>query len=132
MGAEATLTGMANLQRRLAELGEKRLAKAENAMLRAGAKVLQVAISEDAPRDPISKEHLADNIMITPISTVDGVKRIRVGPSRGDNSRFFYGKFLEWGTLKMAARPFVGTASARSKGEVFKAMQAAGEKEFRR
>lgn len=132
MGAEATLTGMSDLQRQLEQLADRRRAQIENRMLRAGAKVLQVAIAEDAPRDPNSREHLADNIMIMGITTVDGVKRIRVGPSRGDNSRFFYGKFLEWGTLKMAARPFVGTAAARSKKDVFNTMKSEGEKELRR
>ncbi|MCX7570409.1 HK97 gp10 family phage protein [Tumebacillus sp. DT12] len=131
MGAEMSLDGLADVLRKVDQLGDRK-ARAENRMLRAGAKVLQAAISEDAPRSSYAKDHMADNIMITNISTRDGIKRIRVGPSRGDNSRFFYGKFLEWGTLKMAARPFVGPAAARSKKDVFNAMKAEGEKEFRR
>ncbi|MHB1167353.1 MAG: HK97-gp10 family putative phage morphogenesis protein [Carboxydocellales bacterium] len=122
--AEITLTGFDDLIAKLQELGDK-ADIIENHALKAGGKVLQKAASEKAQahRSSKSKKHLADNIKISGIRRRNGVKYVLVGPDKGDDDEFFYGKFLEWGTSKMPAQPFMGPAAAESKNDVVGAMK---------
>ena len=62
--------------------------------------------------------HLRDGLKISGVKTKDGVKYILVGIDKSDNSKIFYGKFLEFGTSKMPARPFLGLAYTRNKYKV--------------
>ena len=39
-----------------------------------------------------------------------GVQYVNVGPEKGDNSASFYLKFFEYGSIKMAAKPFLRPA----------------------
>jgi HK97 gp10 family phage protein len=120
--ADVRLEGLYELLAKLQELGN-RAARVENQALKAGAEVIQKAASERVPRSHAHKKHLADNIIISRVKTKDGVKYVEVGPTKGDNSEFFYGKFLEWGTSKMAARPFLGPAAAEKRDEVIETMK---------
>lgn len=121
--ADVKLEGMDQLLAKLQELGGRMASRIENQALKAGAEVIQKAASERAPRSSANKKHLADNIAISRVKTKEGVKYVEVGPTKGDNSEFFYGKFLEWGTSKMAARPFLGPAAAEKKAEVVETMK---------
>ncbi|WP_426453848.1 HK97-gp10 family putative phage morphogenesis protein [Paenibacillus sp. S-38] len=121
--AEMKLEGMDELVKRLQEMGRKGAA-IERAALQAGGEVIRSAASERAPRSN-DAPHLADNITISKIKTSQGMKYVLVGPQKGDNSEFFYGKFLEWGTSKMAARPFLGPVAAEKQGEVIEKMKQA-------
>ncbi|WP_426450665.1 HK97-gp10 family putative phage morphogenesis protein [Paenibacillus sp. S-38] len=122
--AEMKLEGMEELVKRLQEMGRKG-AVIERSALQAGAEVIRRAASERAPRSHDSGPHLADNITISKIKSSQGMKYVLVGPQKGDNSVFFYGKFLEWGTSKMAARPFLGPVAAEKQGEVIQQMKQA-------
>ena len=51
--------------------------------------------------------HAADNIPVSGIRTSGGAPTAVVGWEKSDNSAFFYMKFVEWGTYKMAPRDFV-------------------------
>jgi HK97 gp10 family phage protein len=51
----------------------------------------------------------------------EGSKYVEVGPK----APFFYGKFLEYGTSKMTARPFLGPARAESRKEVLETIKQA-------
>lgn len=114
MGADMTLEGMDVLLTRL-QRKRTNTSRVENKAIRAGAAVIQNAVSRHAPRSDLNHEHLADNIIVSKVKTIDGVKVVLIGPQKGDNSRFFYGKFLEWGTLKMSARPFMGPGAAEAR-----------------
>lgn len=116
------LQGFDQLLKRIDELGRKG-SRIENKALRAGAEVVQKESSKLAPRRKIAKKHLADNIQISKVKKRDGTKFIEVGPQKGDNSEFFYGKFLEWGTSKMSPRPFLGPALASKKDEAMEVMR---------
>jgi len=117
--AKVELTGMDELLKEIYAIGEKVATRAENKALREGAEILRVAISERAPRSKLSKAHLADNIVKSGVKTSKaGIKRIEVGPGKG----FFYGKFLELGTTKMSAKPFIGPALEEKRSEIFDAM----------
>ncbi|ASA25420.1 HK97-gp10 family putative phage morphogenesis protein [Paenibacillus donghaensis] len=124
------LEGMDEIRRMLEGLAEKK-GKAENKALRAGALVIKDAAELRAPRSRSQKEHLADNIVVTNVRTDAGAKYILVGPQRGDNNKFFYGKFQEFGTSKMAARPFMGPAAVEGAPQMVTAMAEAVRREMR-
>jgi len=119
--AEIELQGLGDLLQTLQQL-EQNVQRIENQALRAGAKIVQQEASRRAPRSRANKKHLADNIAISKIKSKGGVKHVEVGPTPGDNSEFFYGKFLEFGTSKMAARPFMGPTAVEKRKEVIDAM----------
>jgi len=113
-----TLEGMEDILDRLKELGQ-RAAPAENQALYAGAKIVRDNASRRAPRSAGTKEHLADNIAISEPKQDENSKYVEVGPK----APFFYGKFLEYGTSKMTARPFMGPAKAESKKQVLETIR---------
>ena len=116
-----SLQGLEELVKNLEQLGQ-RAGKVENEALRKGAELVQIEASRKAPRSKMTKAHLADNIVISKVKKGEGGKYIEVGPTKGDNSPFFYGKFLEWGTSKMPARPFLYPALLQSKDRAIAAM----------
>jgi len=117
--AKVELTGMDELLKELNAIGERIATRAENKALREGAEILREEMSRRAPRSKLSKEHLADNIVKSNVKTSStGIKHVSVGPAK----KFFYGLFLEFGTTKMAARPFMGPALEEKRGEIFKRM----------
>lgn len=69
-----------------------------HALLEPGAELIAERQAERAPRDPHSSEHMADHIVV---DFHDGVAD--VGPEK----RFFYAAFVEHGTEKMEAEPFI-------------------------
>ncbi|MEB8982175.1 HK97 gp10 family phage protein, partial [Bacillus cereus] len=92
--------------------------KIEDKALAAGGEPIRKAISEIAPRSDSPKkatksepwrtgQHLADNIRVTKAKMEGGIKTIKIGIDKADRSPYFYGKFLEWGTSKMPAEPFI-------------------------
>lgn len=119
--AEVTLEGLDELVRNLEQIGEK-AGRVENEALRTGAEIVQAEAASKAPRSDLNKPHLADNIVISKVKTGEGGKYVEVGPTKGDHSLFFYGKFLEWGTSKMPARPFMFPALIQARDRAIAAM----------
>jgi HK97 gp10 family phage protein len=87
--------------------------------LKDSAEVIRRQASINCPRDNSSAnlrkkyaagQHLADNIIISDVEGTGFRQRVLVGPQKGDHDDFYYGKFLEFGTSKMAAKPFVEPA----------------------
>jgi HK97 gp10 family phage protein len=93
-----------------------------NDALNAGAKIILDGVIPKIPRSNLTKEHAADHIEISKVKKQDGVPYVLVGPNKGDTSKFFYLKFLEWGTVKMAARAPFGRTIAEEKDNVRNAM----------
>ncbi len=118
MANTMTLEGMEEILDRLKELGQ-RAAPAENQALYSGAKIVRDNASQRAPRSSETKEHLADNIVISEPTQDENGKYVEVRPK----APFFYGKFLEYGTSKMTARPFMGPAKAESKKQVLETIR---------
>lgn len=114
--AKIELEGMDELIKQINAIGERVATRAENKALREGAEILRAAISKRAPRrtDRLSKSIEKSNVK----RSKEGVKYIEVGPNRSA----FYGVFLEFGTSKMAARPFIGPALEEKQKEIFDAM----------
>ena len=129
------LEGVEGVQVRFDKL-EQIVKDTERQIILVGARIIQLEIGRLAPYDSDSArnmakkyspgKHLKDNISISGFLT-DGAGRlyVLVGPSKGDtssNNDFFYGKFFEWGTSKMAARPFVEPAVISKRREALAAM----------
>lgn len=66
----------------------------KKALDKSGAMVKK-SMEQKAPRSDASKKHLADNIQVSKVETVNGVDFVKIGPNKGDNSEFFYSKFTE-------------------------------------
>jgi HK97 gp10 family phage protein len=116
-GVTISLHGLEQLFERVRELGI-RGARIEGEALKAGAEIIRAEAAKRAPRSTADKQHMADNIKVSNVINKNGHRYVQVGPTRGDNSQFFYAKFIEWGTSKMPARPFLGPAASEKEREV--------------
>jgi HK97 gp10 family phage protein len=96
---------MDELLQRLEQLGEQAEAVKKTA-LEEGAEVIRAEIESNTKRSNISHDHMADGI-ITNIKEDVAV----IGPG----AEFYYAHFLEFGTKKMAAQPFMGPSFERKK-----------------
>ena len=116
MAISLSLSDVDALLRRMEQIGQVSERIKEEALL-AGAEVLRAKIAEMAKRSPIvDKPHLAENIIISAIE--DG--KLDVGPHKS----FFYGLYLELGTSKMEAQPFMQPAFDASRSQIEDAMKA--------
>jgi len=114
--AKVELTGMDELMKQLYAIGEKIATRGESKALNAGADILQEAISQRAPR---LTGKLSENIVKSGIRKNQvGVRYIEVGPSK----EVFYGRYLELGTTKMRARPFMDPALEENRTRIHEAM----------
>jgi HK97 gp10 family phage protein len=74
--------------------------KIENKALKEAGAVMKEAIQNETP---VRTGKLKESITVSGVRTQDGVKYVAVGPSK----EAYYGKFLELGTVKMRAKPFM-------------------------
>lgn len=123
MSSRFKLEGFDELKRSLEAVGEEIATKAGQAAIRQSAKTLANNVKARAPYEENEEErsgasvtygHLRDNI------------RIRKGKPRKAHSvsaivtigNAFWGRFLEFGTIKMMARPFFRPALEASKEQI--------------
>ena len=124
--ATIELQGMQELMNRLTELG-KRGSRIENKALLAAAKpILDDAVATNVFTDKSGKGRAG--LKISRVKTKGDTKTVLIGIEKGDISEIFYMKFIEFGTSKMAARPFLQPAYERNKGEAIRILKY----EFRR
>lgn len=115
MNVELDFSDMEKLQKRLDDLGRKG-AILENKALLAGAEIINNEIVSNAPeRTGKAKSFLK----VSKVTKEKGIKVVKVGITKEDNSEAFYLKFHEYGTSKMPARPFMRPAFENRKGEAF-------------
>lgn len=107
------LTGMDELLKKVESMGKKG-EKIENKALKKAGKLILEEAKENAP---VRKENLKKGLKMSGILKKGSNKYVVVGIQRGDNSKIFYGKFLEFGTSKMAAKPFMAPAFENKKEE---------------
>ncbi len=128
--AKIELTSMDDLLAQLSAIGERVATRAENKALREGAEVLRREVSTRAPQPPSARYatgKLAENIVKTGVKTSrGGIKYVEVGPSED----VFYGLFLEFGTSKMRAQPFIAPALEEKRSEIFDTMAGVLRKEI--
>ena len=119
--AEIELQGMQELLNSLTELG-RRGSRIENKALLAAAKpILDEATSTSAFND-VSGEGRA-GLKISRVRSKGDTKHVLIGIEKGDISEIFYMKFLEFGTSKMPARPFLQPAYESKKGEAIRILK---------
>lgn len=108
------LDGMDALLSKLEEMATKTANNITNSALKAAA----IPLLEDAKSTSSFADrsgNLREGLKIGDIKTKNGVKYIEIGIDKGDISKIFYGKFIEWGTSKEAARPFLQPALEKNK-----------------
>lgn len=113
MSVDLDFSDIDKLQKRLDEMGRKG-SILENKALLAGAEVINKEVVKNAPE---RTGHAKKYLKVSKVSKEKGIKVVKVGISKGDNSEAFYLKFHEYGTSKMAARPFMRPAFERKRKE---------------
>lgn len=78
--------------------------------LREGGEIVRADVERAIPRD---SGRLAESLRLTVAKT-----RARIIVGKGGKSGPYYGKFLEFGTAKMRARPFMRPALDHNKGRI--------------
>ena len=114
--ADIELTGVDEILNKLQQMGIN-ISRLENKALKNAAE----PVLEDAKANvPVRTGKLKKGLKITNVKKKEGVKYILVGVDRGDNSEIFYGKFVEFGTSKMPAKPFLQPAYEKNKDNIQK------------
>ena len=108
--ADVKLEGVEQLLTELDKLGREGEKIEKVVLVKAGKKV-QEAIIKEAPQ---RTGKLKKNIKVSGIKRLDGAAFVEVYPSNA----VFYSKFLEFGTTKMKADPFMSRGYESSKGGV--------------
>ncbi len=117
MSVDLDFSDLDKLQKRLDEMGRKG-SILENKALLAGAEVINKEVVKNAPE---RTGHAKKYLKVSKVSKEKGIKVVKIGISKGDNSEAFYLKFHEYGTSKMAARPFMRPAFERKRKEALEA-----------
>lgn len=131
------VTGLEELIKECERLGGKVATdKVNRNILKKAGKLTQGEARSKAPRskNPLCSgrkgsrtgKHMADNIPLSGIKNKNGSLFIIVGWDKGDDSPFFYAKFIEYGTSKIPANPFLINALNKYKKE----FSSLAEKEY--
>jgi HK97 gp10 family phage protein len=105
--ADLKLEGIEDLIAEVEKLGAKG-SRIENQALREAGEIVRQAIKQEAPQRTGT---LKKSIETSGVKTKDGVKHVEVGPDKEG----WYGKFVEFGTVKMEANPFMARGYENSK-----------------
>ncbi|MCW6059781.1 HK97 gp10 family phage protein [Clostridium sporogenes] len=111
--ASMELDGLDELIRKVQDMGKAGV-RVENAALK---KAGELIVEEAKNNVPFRKGNLKEGLKVSGVRKKGGNKFVLAGIQKGDNSKIFYGKFLEFGTSKMKARPFMGPAYESKKEE---------------
>lgn len=116
--ADIELKGVDQILNKLSRMGAN-ITRFENKALKNAAEpVLEDAKATNVFNDRSGR--LRKGLKISGVKKKEGVKYILVGVDKSDNSKIFYGKFLEFGTSKISARPFLQPAYEKNRGQIQK------------
>ena len=113
--ASLELEGMDNLLNELEKLGAAGEKIEKIALVKAGEKVKEAIIAEAPNRTGALKR----GIKVSKLKRLDGVGFVEVYPSKN----VFYSAFLEFGTTKMRADPFMSRGYESSKDDAERAIE---------
>lgn len=113
--ADMKVDGMENLLAEIEKLGQKG-SRIENKALKEAGDVVKESIEKEVP---VRTGKLKQSITVSRVKTKDGVKRVEVGPDKDG----YYGKFVEFGTVKMKANPFMSRAYETSKEDAMSTIE---------
>ncbi|MFL0197002.1 HK97-gp10 family putative phage morphogenesis protein [Clostridium sp. WILCCON 0269] len=111
MGVDIQFEGMNELIDKVQELGRKG-SSIQNAALKAAAQPVVEDMRNIVAVSDINEKHIKDDIQVSNVKIENGRKYVRVGPGKDTNWR---AKFLEFGTSKMSAKPFMAPAYENNK-----------------
>lgn len=109
------LEGIENLIDEVEKLG-KQGSKIENKALKGAGEVVKDAIVREVP---VRTGKLKESITVSRVKNKDGAKHVEVGPGKDG----WYGKFIEFGTVKMKAKPFMEPGYENSKDAALDTIQ---------
>lgn len=104
---------MEQLIQRIEQMG-KLGARVENKALK---KAGQIIVEEAKNNVPVKTGKLKEGLKVSGVRKKNGNKFVLAGIQKGDNSKIFYGKFLEFGTSRQNAKPFMAPAYESKKNE---------------
>ena len=113
--ADMKLEGMENLLSEIEKLG-KIGSRIENKALREAGDVVKEAIQKETP---IRSGKLKESITVSRVKNKDGAKQVEVGPDKD----VFYSRFVEFGTVKMKANPFMARGYETSKDSAMETIE---------
>ena len=116
--SDIELKGVDQILDKLSRMGANIIRLENKALKNAAEPVLEDAKVTNAFNDRSGR--LRKGLKISGVKKKEGVKYILVGVDKSDNSKIFYGKFLEFGTSKISARPFLQPAYEKNKEEIQK------------
>ena len=120
--AELEVKGMQELLNKLTELGKKGSRIENKALLAAAKPILDAATSTNVFRDITGKGRAG--LKISRVKSKGDTKTVLIGIEKNDISEIFYMKFIEFGTSKMTARPFLQPAYEANKSEAMNIMKS--------
>ncbi len=135
--ATLEFVGLEDLIKKCEDLGGKTANdRANKSILKQCGKLTQGEAKKLAPRseDPWlsgrkgsrTGQHMGDKIPLSSVKNKNGRLFVVVGWEKGDNSPYFYAKFIEYGTSKIPANPFLVNALNKYKKE----FNSIAEKEY--
>ena len=111
--SEFQIEGMDELLSRLTQVGNRVDVIIDAILIEAGNNVKE-EMKKLVPVSNISHQHIKDDIQTSDIKGGGTEKYIEIGPGKKTNWR---AKFLEFGTVKMSAKPFIEPAHLKTKRE---------------
>lgn len=109
------LNGVDQLLNQLRRKLQNASSRVENKALQAAGEPIAAAMREKVNRSGYKYSlHIKDNIRVSRVQRRDGVKYVLIGPTKKVGWR---GHFLEYGTSKMSAQPFVEPSFHEKKGD---------------
>lgn len=114
MPVEIDITGLQEIIDKIEAMGKQGV-KIQNEALKAAADPVAKDMASLVNVSTINELHIRDDIKISNVKTQNGRKVILVGPGNKTNWR---AKFLELGTSKMSAKPFMAPAYEKNKENI--------------
>ena len=129
--ANMSITGLDELINNCNKLtGTEIIQKTNKKILKKVGKNVQITAKKIAPKSPNPWRsgrkgsrtglHMADEIPLSGVKSKNSNQYITVGWEKTDNSPYYYAKFVEWGTTKQKAQPFLFNASKQHREELNK------------
>lgn len=119
MAVSTELIGFEDTQKKLDGLGKKGINIANAAL----EKACQPILEEAKRRAPFRTGLTRSSIEIGKAAVMDGIRYRKVGIFKKKGYPF-YAKYLEFGTRKMRARPFLSPAYEQKKKEAYKILKS--------
>lgn len=114
MANEIKLHGVDDLLAAVRAKLQQGAARVEKNALRSAGEVVAEEMRKRVRVSNRNSTHIRDDIKVSGVRTKDGIKYVAVGPGKETGWR---SHFLEFGTRKMAARPFIYPSFHEKKDE---------------